>query len=45
MDVRSIQSHQIAHEFKLDPYFIEENWGDFQIAQTISFIMELYKKK
>ncbi|WP_154669366.1 hypothetical protein [Pseudoleptotrichia goodfellowii] len=45
MDARLIDAHYIAYEFKLNPYDIEDNWGDKQIIDTVSFLKELYKRK
>jgi len=45
MDNRTFQSYWIAHEFKLNPQEVEDNWGDLQIAEAISFLHELYKRK
>ena len=45
MDARLKNAHIIAHEFNLNPYDIDENWGDKQMADTLSFLNELYRKK
>ena len=45
MDARLIDAHYIAYEFKLNPYDVEDNWGDKQIIDTVSFLKELYKRK
>lgn len=40
--------HIIAKEFSLDPYHIEENWGEAEIYMTYSWItkiQELEKKE
>ena len=44
IDGRLLNCFVIAREFKLNPYYVDENWGDLQISETLSFLNEMYKK-
>ena len=44
MDGRMLNSFIIGYEFKLNPYYVDENWGDLQISEALSFLNETYKK-
>ena len=44
MDSRLFEAHIIGKEFGINPYEIDENWGDVQMAQTMAFLYEINKK-